>query len=70
MISAARFGPDSTAIRPALTPVTSAMTSLARFPVSTSMPFISDTITAPLPMCGAHTARLARKDCEGMESTR
>jgi hypothetical protein len=70
MISRARFGPDNTAMRSAGTPVISVMTSLARLPVPTSMPFISDTITVPGPTCGAHSARLARRDWAGTESTR
>lgn len=51
-------------------PVTSVMTWLAGRPLPTSMPFISDTITVSVPMCGAQAARLALRDCAGMDSTR
>jgi len=70
MISRARFGPDSTATRSALTPVTSVMIWLARRWLLCSMPFISDPITVSPPMCGAHAARLARRLCAGIDSTR
>ena len=58
-----------TAIRSEPAPVTSWTTSLMRFSVPSSTPFISDTITASGSMWGAHTSRLARSDCDGVAST-
>ena len=54
-ISWARLGPLTTAIRSGPAPVTSAITSLIRFRVPSSTPFISETSTASRGMYGAHS---------------
>ena len=67
--SLAKLGPESTAMRSVSAPVISAMTSLIRRPVSTSMPFIRLTRIASSAMSGIHAPRLARSDCAGTART-
>ena len=50
-------------------PPTSAITSLIRFVVPSSIPFISDATAAVPGMRSAHPARLPRRVCEGTAST-
>ena len=64
-ISPARFGPATTATRAAGAPVTSAMTSLIRLLVPSSIPFMRLTSSACGGSSGAHPARLARSVCAG-----
>ncbi len=68
-ISWARLGPLTTAIRSGPAPVTSAITSLIRFSVPSSTPFISDTSVASGGSTGAHSARFSRSVCDGTAST-
>ena len=56
-ISRARLGPETTATRCGGTPSTSMITSLIRFSVPSSMPFIRLTSSAPGGISGAHAAR-------------
>ena len=64
-ISPARFGPATTATRERSAPGTSAMTSLIRRRVPSSIPFMRLTSSAPGGSSGAHCARLARSVCAG-----
>ena len=48
---------------------TSSMTSLIRFAVPSSTPFIRETSTVPGASSGAHSARLPRRVCEGTART-
>ncbi len=64
-ISRARLGPLTTATRSGPTLATSAMTSLIRFAVPSSMPFIRLTRTVPGASSGAQAARFSRSVCEG-----
>jgi hypothetical protein len=68
-ISRARLGPDSTATRSAPAPVTSQMTSLIRFVVPSSMPFISDSSVASEGSSGAQPVRFSRSDWDGTART-
>ena len=64
-----RFGPLTTAMRSGPAPVISAITSLIRFSVPSSTPFISDTSTASGASTDAQSSRLARSVCDGTAST-
>ena len=68
-ISLERLGPLITAMRSGPASVTSAITSLIRFSVPSSTPFISETITAASGTHGAQSSRLARNVCDGTAST-
>ena len=64
-ISLERLGPLTTAIRSGPAPVSSAMTSLIRFRVPSSTPFIRLTSTASGASTDAQSSRLARSVCDG-----
>ena len=67
-ISRARFGPDTTAIWSAGAPVTSPITSLIRLALPSSTPFIRLISVASGASSGVHSARLARRSCDGIAS--
>ena len=58
-----------TAIRSGPAPVTWSITSLIRFRVPSSTPFINETSTASGSMNGAQSVRLSRSVCDGVAST-
>ncbi len=68
-ISLARFGPDTTAMRPGDLPVTSAITSLMRRSEPCSTPFMRLTSTAASPIAEDQAARLSRRLWDGTAST-
>ena len=68
-ISFDRLGPLTTAMRSGPAPVTSAITSLIRFSVPSSTPFISETSTLLSGSTEAQSSRLARSVCDGTAST-
>ena len=68
-ISFARFGPDTTAMRSGPAPVTSAMTSLIRRVVPSSIPFIRLTRTQSGGRSETHVLRLLRSVCDGTART-
>jgi hypothetical protein len=68
-ISLARFGPDTTATRSGPAPVTSPITSLIRFVVPSSMPFIRLTSTVSGGISPAQSPRFARRVCDGTART-
>ena len=68
-ISRARFGPDTTAIRPGSAPSASLTTWLIRRWVPTSMPFIRLTRRACGGTAAPHADNVPRSACDGMART-